>query len=197
MGVTVIKKIPELGAGLRDRVRALMPAVAAYLQSCADKKIRDGVPPPNAPLTQAVKQGAKTLRDSSSLAASIAPHHGDGWAAAGTNLHYARIQQEGGTVRGGVKGLWIPAGSETRRLMRRYGVTGAGGLIEAMRRDGWTLWRRGKAFFARKKNGQARMLFVIRQSVDIPSRPFLYISRQEEKYILALVQKAVRETLEG
>lgn len=196
MGVTIVKKLPKYGKNLKKKIKTVMPYISQYLRSCADKKINEGVPPANTPLTQAVKQGSKTLRDNGTLAASISEHSGDDWAAAGTNLKYAKINQEGGTIRSKGKGLWIPAGAETRRLMRSYGAASPGQLITALRSNGYRLWRRGRAFMAAKKNGKPFVLFVIKSSVQIPARPFLYISGQEEKFILTKINAAVTESLE-
>lgn len=197
MGVTVVKRLPKYGEGMKGAAAKAMPRIAEYLRSQADKKIRNGVPPANAPLTQAVKQGSQTLRDSGALAASITAHNGKDWAAAGTNLRYAKRLQEGGVIRGKAKGLWIPAGSETRRIMRSYGATGAGKLIARMKADGWEMWRRGKAFLAKKEKGSAFVLFIIKQQVEIPARPFLYIDAKEEKFILRTIENAIAETLGG
>lgn len=196
MGVTIVKKLPKYGKNLKKKIRTVMPYISQYLRSCAGKKINEGVPPANAPLTQAVKQGSKTLRDNGTLAASISEHSGDDWAAAGTNLKYAKINQEGGTIRSKGKGLWIPAGAETRKLMRSHGASSPGQLITALRSTGYQLWRRGKAFMAAKKNGKPFTLFIIKDSVQIPARPFLYISGQEEKFITNKINSALMGSLE-
>ena len=195
MGVKVVKKLPEFGKRLKENIKTTMPQIAMYLQSCADKKIRKGVPPENAPLTQAVKGGDKTLRDNGNLASSIAPHHGNDWADASTNAKQAKILQEGGTITSKGKGLWIPAGSETRKLMRRYSATSPGMLVSAMKSDGWNMYRRGKAFMASKKGSKPFCLFIIKQSVKIPSRPFLYISESEERKINSIIQTAIFKSL--
>lgn len=196
MGVTVVKRLPKYGKNLQKHIQDVMPKAAAYLRSSADKKIRDGVPPANAALTKAVKQGGQTLRDTGALAASIAPHHGKDWASAGTKLRYARINQEGGVIRSRGKGLWIPAGSRTRTLMRRYGAASAGRLISAMRADGYALWRRGSAFLARKGRGSAFVLFIIKNAVRIPARPFLYIAPKDDAYLTKLIEGAVFRSLQ-
>ena len=49
MGVTVVKRLPKYGAGMKGAAAKAMPRIAEYLRSQADKKIRDGVPPANAP----------------------------------------------------------------------------------------------------------------------------------------------------
>ena len=136
MGVQITKRIGELSERLKKAdLSPTMCKVSSYLVSSAVKKINAGVPPENAPLTQAVKQGNKTLRDGGQLMSSIAPQSGRTWAAAQTNLKYAKIQQEGGEIRGGSKGLWIPASAKTRTLMRKYNAQKPGELIQAMSRS--------------------------------------------------------------
>lgn len=195
MGVTIVKKLPKYGKNLKKKIKTVMPYISQYLRSCADKKINEGVPPANAPLTQAVKQGSKTLRDNGTLAASISEHSGDDWAAAGTNLKYAKINQEGGTIRSKGKGLWIPAGAETRRLMRKFGATKPGQLITSMKAAGYNMWRRSGAFMASSKGGKPFVLFIIKASVKIPARPFLYITEREEKFIMDKINSAVMDSL--
>lgn len=191
MGVRIVKDLPQFGQNLQSRISSAMPKIAAYLQSCANKKINRGVPPANAPLTAAVKQGNRTLRDTGALAASIAAHSGQTWADASTNLKYARLQQEGGTITGRGKGLWIPAGAKTRQLMRQYSATSPGQLIRAMKGAKWKMWRAGKAWMAQKGKQSPFVLFVIKNKVEIPARPFLYIDQKEETYIMKLIREAV------
>ena len=191
MGVRIVKDLPQFGQNLQSRISSAMPKIAAYLQSCANKKINRGVPPANAPLTAAVKQGNSTLRDTGALAASIAAHSGKDWADASTNLKYARLQQEGGTITSKGKGLWIPAGAKTRQLMRQYSATSPGQLIRAMKGAKWKMWRAGKAWMAQKGKQAPFVLFVIKNKVEIPARPFLYIDQKEETYIMKLIREAV------
>lgn len=191
MGVRIVKDLPQFGQNLQSRISSAMPKIAAYLQSCANKKINQGVPPANAPLTAAVKQGNRTLRDTGALAASIAAHSGKDWADASTNLKYARLQQEGGTITSKGKGLWIPAGAKTRQLMRQYSATSPGQLIRAMKGAKWKMWRAGKAWMAQKGKQAPFVLFVIKNKVEIPARPFLYIDQKEETYIMKLIREAV------
>lgn len=191
MGVRIVKDLPQFGQNLQSRISSAMPKIAAYLQSCANKKIDQGVSPANAPLTAAVKQGNRTLRDTGALAASIAAHSGQTWADASTNLKYARLQQEGGTITGRGKGLWIPAGARTRQLMRQYSATSPGQLIRAMKGAKWKMWRAGKAWMAQRGKQAPFVLFVIKNKVEIPARPFLYIDQKEETYIMKLIREAV------
>jgi phage gpG-like protein len=105
MGVKITHRPPDyaklLGAGLAP----VMRKAAMYLQSSANKKINSDVGPANAPLTREIKGGSQALRDRGELAQSIAPHSGDLWADASTNLRYARVLQEGKVINSKGKGL--------------------------------------------------------------------------------------------
>jgi phage gpG-like protein len=183
-----------------------MRKAAMYLQSSANKKINSGVGPANAPLTQEVKGGGQALRDRGELMQSIAPHSGDLWADASTNLRYARIQQEGGTITPkNARALFVPAGAKTRTLMRRYGASTPRALIGAMKADNYGFFSTKRVFFAYKKGGGGKTgkdgkefaLFIISHSVKIPARPFLYIDEKDEAYLLKLTQGGVMGALRG
>jgi len=204
MGVKVVHRPPDyaklIGAGLAP----VMKKAAMYMQSSALKKIRGGIAPANAPLTQEVKRGSQTLRDRGELMQSIAPHSGDLWADASTNLKYARIQQEGGTITAkNAKALFIPAGAKTRTLMRSYGAWTPRSLISVMEAD-HGFFRAGRVFFAYKKStgksgrrGKEFALFIISHSVKIPARPFLYFDEKDDAYLLKLIQEGVANALKG
>jgi phage gpG-like protein len=209
MGVKVIHRPPDYAARLGAGLAPVMRRAAMYLQSSAGKKINSGISPANAPLTQEVKQGSQTLRDRGELMQSIAPHSGSLWADASTNLHYARILQEGGTIRPkNAKALWIPASAKTRTLMRSYGASTPRGLISAMKAGGYAGYKAGKAYFIYKKGrelksgkrgkrGQEFILFIIKDSVKIPARPFLYIDGKDEAYLMKLIRDGVTGALGG
>jgi len=210
MGVKVVKRPPDyakmLGAGLAPT----MKKAAMYLQSSANKKINSGINPANAPLTQSVKQGSQTLRDNGDLVRSIAPHSGDLWADASTNLKYARVLQEGKTITPkNAKALYIPASSKTREVMRHYNAWTPRSLINAMRADNFNFYKAGKAFFAYRKgktlkNGKEGkqgkenfILFIIKKSVEIKPRPFLFIDEKDEEYLMKLIQTGITNALKG
>lgn len=197
MGVTVTKSFDNLAGKISEgALEPTMQKLSKFLVSSAVKKINGDIPPANSGLTQAVKQGNKTLRDDGQLMASIAPQNGKTWAAASTNVKYAKINQEGGTIQGKAKGLWLPAGARTRTLSRQYNAQSAGELISAMRSAGYSFYRIKNVFMAKKKKGEPFPLFVIKKSVTIPSRPFLYISKEDEQYITAEIKKAIHNALE-
>lgn len=198
MGVQITKSIGKLSKRLKKGcLEPTMRKVSKYLVPSAVRKINGNVPPENAPLTQEVKQGNKTLRDNVQLMASIAPQNGKDWAAAQTNLKYAKILQEGGTISSKGKGLWLPASAVTRRLMRQYNAQKPSELILAMKGEGYSFYRAGNVFFAKPKKKEPFALFIIKQSVTIPSRPFLYIDEKDENHVRKEIKKAVHEALQG
>lgn len=198
MGVTVVKRLPDLSKQLdSDSLQHCMKRIADYLVSSAQRKINSNIAPENAPLTQVVKQGNKTLRDTGALLSSINAHNGINWASAGTNLGYARIIQDGGTISGKGKGLWIPANANVRTLMRRYNAQRASELIPSMKQDGYRIWRHGGVCWAKKDKGKEIVLFIIKKSVEIPARPFLYLDKKDQNFIDKVVKESVSKALGG
>ncbi|MBP3773471.1 MAG: phage virion morphogenesis protein [Treponema sp.] len=205
MGVQVTKSVGELAKRLRGgSLEPTMRRVSKYLVSSAVRKINGNIPPENAPLTQEVKQGNKTLRDNGQLMASIAPQNGKDWAVAQTNLSYAKINQEGGTITAKGKSLAIPASHQTRILMRKYNAQKPRELIEAMRADGYNVFRLKRQgggstniLMAQKKRGKPFALFILKKSVRIPARPFLYIDEGDERFIKKEIKAGIHETLKG
>jgi hypothetical protein len=47
------------------------------------------------------------------------------------------------------------------------------------------------------KHGQEFILFIIKDSVEIKPRPFLYVDEQDEAYLLKLIQDGVMGALRG
>ncbi len=198
MGVKVVHRPASYALKLKGGLGETMREASLYLQGSANRKINRGIGPENAPLTQAVKRGSKTLRDSNDMASSIAPHNGSLWADASTNKKQARILQEGGTIKSKGKGLWIPAGYKTRQLMRQFNATGPGDLIQKMKAAGYETFYTplSKVFCAQNgRRGKPFALFIVKSSVRIPARPFLYIDATDEKYLVNLVRKAVMNKL--
>jgi phage gpG-like protein len=202
MGVRVLHVPAKLsGAVDSGSLSESMKRAAAFLKSSALGKIASGVPPPNAPLTAAVKKGTKTLQYRGILRNSIASRSTE----ASTNVKYARIQQEGGTVKAqGGKKLWIPAGAKTRELQRKYMAAKPGDLIKEMRKHGYVFAKSksGRVFYAippegkNGKRGTPFALFILKDSVEIPARPFLYISEADERFIMGIFDGAVTEKIQ-
>ena len=68
MGVQITRSLGDFSKRLkRSALEPVMRKISKYLQSSAVRKINGDIPPGNAPLTQEVKQGNKTLRDNGQL----------------------------------------------------------------------------------------------------------------------------------
>jgi phage gpG-like protein len=129
---------------------------------------------------------------------SLAAHAGDLWADTSTPLKYAAVVQRGGTIRAKGKGLWIPAGPETRKMMKGLRP---GELIQKMKSAGWKFYKKGRVFCVYRKTksgkGEEKALFIIKDSVTVPARPFLHIDQADELYILNYLGVAIGHALEG
>jgi len=197
------KELDELSRRL-NQMEGVLASIGRELVSATIKRIERGVPPPNAPLTQAWKKGSNTpLRDTGRLMGSITYQVGPDWVKVGTikvgtNVPYARIQQLGGTIRPkDVKKLAIPAGWHTRKLMRQYGETPRK-CLEGLRRTGWKIWfREGSIMGQPPKRGRAKaepvVLFIRKSFVSIPSRPFLVVEEKEKKMIMRRLYRWLTE----
>ena len=178
-------------------MQGLMERIARHGVSSTVRRIKEGVPPPNAPLTRGWKRGNDTpLRDTGRLMGSITYRAGRHFAAWGTNVEYARIHQLGGEIKPKrARKLAIPAGWHTRRLMRKYGETPEK-CLEGMRRAGWKIWFTDGAIMGQqpRKRGKAKpvVLFIRKESVTIPPRPFLRIDDQDKREIFEMVSQWVR-----
>ena len=174
-------------------LRPALEAIGREMVSITQRRIHRGVPPPNAPLTRAVKQGKDplrgTLKDDGYLLSSINYRVGLNKVAWGSDRPYARIQQFGGVVRAkGSKRLAIPASPETRTLMRRYGTTPRE-CIEGLKRAGWQVWIKGNAILGKRgKKGKIRTLFILKSSVRIPARPFLRFGFEEKRTVRQILE---------
>ncbi len=203
MGVTVIKKIPSISKQLSDAAKRQMSVtmrkISMHLQSKAQGRINSNTPPQNSPLTVENKKGGQTLRDTGQLMSSISAHSGGNWASAGTNLKHSKALQQGATITPKKAGwLWIPAGFHVRKLMNQCNATTAGELIPALRSAGWRMWRQGRVFMGKAKSGASPVaLFILKKSVKIPARPFLYIDDADEKFIAQEIRKTIRAGLQG
>lgn len=164
--------------------------VGAYGVSSTQKRIRSNIPPANAPLTVANKKGSGTLRDTGALMNSITHKTGSTWAAWGSNLFYAKIHNEGGVITPKKsKYLYIPAGWNVRKLMRRHGETWDT-TIKGMKASGYKIWRSksGKALMASGKDGKPFVLFILRESVTIPKRQYIDFDSEDQTNVLDMVE---------
>ncbi len=170
----------------------LMESLGRRFVSITQERIIQGIEPPNAPLTRAYKKNNLPLRDTGRLLNSITYRAGRDFVAWGTNVKYARIQQLGGEIKPKkAKKLAIPAGWHTRRLMRKYGETPAK-CIEGLKRAGWKIWFTDGAIMGlppKKRNAEPVVLFIRKDKVEIPARPFLRFEEPEKEAALEEVRE--------
>jgi phage gpG-like protein len=139
----------------------------------------------NAPLTRNVKRGDNPLKDSGALRNSMTFTTEPDAVLVGTNLGYARMVHDGGTITPKkAKSLAIPATAQTRTFMRRYGATPRA-CIDGMKAAGFSVWtssNRGAVLYASpamRKNETFDLLFILRKKVTVPARPFLSLTDED------------------
>ena len=171
----------------------LMESLGRRFVSITQERIQKGIEPPNAPLTRAWKKNNLPLRDTGRLMSSITYQAGRDFVAWGSSLKYAPIQQLGGEIKPkNTKKLAIPAGWHTRRLMRKYGETPRK-CIEGLKKAGWRIWFTDGAIMGQppRKRGKAEsiVLFIRKESVEIPARPFLRFEEPEKEAFETEIQR--------
>lgn len=169
--------------------------VGDYMVSSTQRKINGMVAPANAPLTTAIKQGNRPLRDRGQLLSSITRRASANQVIIGTNHIAAKTNHFGRTITAKKKWLWIPAGRQTRLMQRRYGFA-VSECIRGMRAAGWSLWVQAKkqsssGVMMAKKGNDSFVLFILKSSVTIPARPFLFTDEQDRKAILGMFYREV------
>ncbi len=158
--------------------------------SAIQKNIESNINPKNSPLTQKIKKGKNTtLRDSGTLRKSLTARHTENSAEVGTNVPYAKIHNPPDGRKETVirpkksKYLCIPAGPFTRRKFRQYGWSPRE-VISGLEADGYSVYRpykkgggrRANVIMAKKEGEKAKVIFILKKSITIPARPFMYLS---------------------
>ena len=168
--------------------KPLMRELSLMGLSAIQKNIENGIKPDNAPLTKEVKQGANTLRDTGKLRASLTARHTETEAAVGTNVPYARVHNPADgrteTVIRPKKAtyLCLPASPATRTLYRRYGFA-ARDVITGLQSNGVAVFRpykrgtteRANIILMQKKGKKAEVIFILKKSITVPARPFMFL----------------------
>ncbi len=148
---------------------------------------------------RASAEGGRTLLLSNRLRNSIAFNAGRGDVFIGTNVGYARLQNEGGIVKPvKAKALAIPLHKEARK---------AAANVKSVREiEGlWILDRKGKAPLLCKTKGERTSKktgavslkskvsiepwFVLLKSVKVPARPFLRVTDADMKALEKMLNK--------
>jgi phage gpG-like protein len=140
---------------------------------------------PLAPATAAYRGEGRPLRDTGGLRDSITFSRVDGRTVrVGTNKPYARIQNNGGVVRAKKNWLWIP-GPGLRKLQRRYGYSPTE-VLRGLKAEGYSVFRMGRTMAYKKpgKRSKLRVAYYLKKSVEIPARPFFYLTPEETALIM-------------
>jgi phage gpG-like protein len=146
---------------------------------------------PLAPATAAYRGAGKPLRDTGALRDSITFKVIDEHTVSvGTTKAYAAIQHNGGVIRAKKNWLWIPAAG-VRQLQRRYGYSPTD-VLKGLKADGYPVFRKGRTMCYRSKkkvSGQyvSHTLYYLKKSVEIPARPFFYLTEKETSQLMAEV----------
>jgi len=156
----------------------LMRGLAGRALSAILGRIDHGVGPENAPLTKAIKQGDQTLRDKGQLLGSLHGRSGRDFAEVASN-HIAAIVnnptpddgRQFNTVRPvKAKALTVPAGPQTRTMMRRYGHTPRA-VIAGMQAAGYIIFR------PFKKGSKSRSNVIMAVLPQVQKKPLVLAAK--------------------
>ncbi len=130
------------------------------------------------PITITTKRGSKPLRDTGQLLKSITYEVDDKSVRVGSNLIYARVHQEGATIRAKKSYLTIPLHFKARQVAKGAGATRYGGNVRNI--SLFTLkTKKGRLFLVqsvKQRGSKKRKLifwYMLKKQVKIPARPFL------------------------
>ncbi|HOP33234.1 MAG TPA: phage virion morphogenesis protein [Candidatus Hydrothermia bacterium] len=185
-----IQEIPK-----RILTKEFFDELGSYMVSSTQRKIKSGISPENAPLTRAWKKSGLTLMDTGRLMSSISHKAEETKVTVGTNVIYGRIQQLGGTIKPKkATKLWVPAGWNTRKLMRKYGGSPSS-VVKAMKQAGYKIWKAssGKAMLYAERKGKPQVLFVLKDEVTIPARRYLNIDTIDLNVIKGKFEKWLKK----
>jgi len=155
--LTIEVKAEGAAASLKaigERAANLAPAmkrVGARLLADIHRNFREGGRYPQA--WKPIRRAGQILVKSGLLRRSMQQRSGEDFAEAGSSLRYARIHQQGGTVR-------IPARWQPRRAISK------GSAVSVFAR---------RSSFGRRKTGSVSGSFLPAHDIHIPARPFLPI----------------------
>ena len=143
---------------------------------------------PLSPATTAYRGQGRPLQDTGALRDSITFKVVDEQTVSvGANKPYAAILHNGGVIRAKKEWLWIPAAG-TRKLQRRYGYSPTD-VLRGLKSDGYTIFRKGRTMCFREKRRSRNeagkltykdhVVYYLKKSVQIPARPFFYLSSRD------------------
>ncbi|MCE7729631.1 phage virion morphogenesis protein [Vibrio campbellii] len=184
--------------------------IAPFGLECVRDNYRNGEFKPNSPLTKATKNGgAKPLFDSGETFASLTYSTEENAYRIGTNKVHAPLINDGGTIKPlTAQKLTIPADKRIKRRTETYGVRKTLAGLEA---QGWKIfWRpnsvmgeapsgaRGIGMKVKSRNKKKRALYVLyirKEEVTVPARPYMYLSDEQQQEQVLLVQQELKKAV--
>jgi len=157
---------------------------------------------PLSPATAAYRGTGRPLQDTGSLRDSITFKVVDGQTVSvGTNKPYAAIQHNGGVINAKKNWLWIPAAG-TRQLQRRYGYSPTD-VLNGLKAAGYSIFRMGRTMCYREKRKtrneegklvyKTHVLYYLKKSVEIPPRPYFFLTDKEMGLLMQEVGSALEQ----
>lgn len=163
---------------------------SSYMVSKTQDRIAHGQYQNNAPLTVALKGSSKPLADTGLLLSSINGRVEGDKAIISTNRIGARINNEGGKITAKKSRLWIPAQKWVRTKVLALGTTGT---LKYLKQRG-SVWFTKNAIMYKPKKGKAQVVWILKKSVNIPQRRFMYINDQDIKVMASYFKGLLDES---
>ena len=184
---------------LDDVARSLQkPSKLATIAGLAAEMIRGKIHSgqgfaPLSPATEAYRGAGRPLQDTGSLRDSITHKVVDDTAIVGTNKPYAAIQNNGGVIRAKKNWLWIPAAG-TRQLQRTYGYSPTD-VLQGLKAAGYSIFRKGRTmcYRGKERSRKIHVLYYLKKSVEIPARPFFFLSDREMDLLMKEAGSALEQ----
>ncbi len=186
-------KFSEFLKGIGERVRRVLPEIAPEVRDFIVENIKKGDHKENSPLTKRLKGSSKPLLDTGTLRASITYVINNKELKVGSNLVYAPVHQFGATITPKVaKKLTIPATKKIRKYVMAMGIKK---FIKSLEAKGFRVVfleksviavppdRKSSAGGLKLKKGKGEVIFIRKEKVVIPARPYLYLSEEQRKYL--------------
>jgi len=194
-----VRRLNQIG----QRVNLVLKEIAPIVRDFIVENIKKGDHKPNSPLTKKVKGSSKPLMDTGQLRASITYVINKDELRVGSPLKYAPVHQFGATITPKVaKKLTLPATRKVKKLTMAKGVKGVINMLEGM---GYRVVFLKKSVLAVPPKGvsagryglavkgkNAEVVYIRKDKVVIPARPFLYLDENQVRFIRQRIIEVLR-----
>lgn len=161
----------------------VMAAIAGVMHDAVEENFAQEGRPKWAglsPRTLKRRAGGKILQDRGRLAASIVERHDANSAAVGTNVVYAAIHQFGGQIDKAAQSRLVRHRTDAKGNLLRSEHLGGKGLIFAKNSH---------------KRVKSRWFEQAAHKIDMPARPFLALTGEDEERIVAKVNDYLKSVI--